>query len=145
MSSKSSTVQSAIDSKSSYPLPQYFELLMINGYDDFESIADCTVDDLELIGIHKIGHKNKLMKYVALLKNDKIDNKIDADSNNEAKVNEIISNEHDEENQNHFCFSSQSLVAAPMSPQYNIWSDTSVYSPNLNLSNKQSNKKVDII
>ena len=51
-------------------LPQYFELLMENGFEDMESMKDITMEHLREIGIDKIGHRLKLMKAVAALRVD---------------------------------------------------------------------------
>ena len=50
-------------------LPQYIDLLIKNGYDDYECIGDITLDELEQIGIDKIGHRKKIFKYAQKLKN----------------------------------------------------------------------------
>ena len=49
-------------------LPQYFEVLRDNGFEDLESMRDITMEHLREIGIDKIGHRLKLMKSVAVLK-----------------------------------------------------------------------------
>eukprot|EP00484_Ammonia_sp_Unknown_P019217 CAMPEP_0197036396 /NCGR_PEP_ID=MMETSP1384-20130603/13906_1 /TAXON_ID=29189 /ORGANISM="Ammonia sp." /LENGTH=667 /DNA_ID=CAMNT_0042466573 /DNA_START=33 /DNA_END=2032 /DNA_ORIENTATION=- len=49
-------------------LPQYFGLLLENGYDDLESIEDLTVSELQQIGIEKVGHRKKLIKYAGKLR-----------------------------------------------------------------------------
>eukprot|EP01084_Bolivina_argentea_P205992 351794_1 len=51
-------------------LPQYFETLVTNGYDDLEGVADVTSDELEQIGINKMGHRKKIVKYAGLLRGD---------------------------------------------------------------------------
>ena len=49
-------------------LPQYFELLIENGFEDMESMRDITVEHLREMGIDKEGHRLKLMKRVATLR-----------------------------------------------------------------------------
>ena len=49
-------------------LPQYFELLKEDGFDDLESVQDVTEDDLKAMGIDKTGHRRKIMKFVTKLK-----------------------------------------------------------------------------
>ena len=48
-------------------LPQYFQLLIENGFDDMECIGDLTLNDLKDIGMDKIGHRKKLIKYAQKL------------------------------------------------------------------------------
>eukprot|EP01084_Bolivina_argentea_P306450 529561_1 len=48
-------------------LPQYFNLFVENGYDDLDIIADMNQDDLREIGINRIGHRKKILKYIKLL------------------------------------------------------------------------------
>ena len=43
-------------------LPQYFELLMDNGFEDLESLKDITMEHLREMGIEEMGHRLKLMK-----------------------------------------------------------------------------------
>jgi len=104
-------------------LPEYFALLVNNGYDDLETIGDMDMEDLLHCGVQKDGHRKKMMKYIFALNHDKIENKIYADSNNEAKVNEYDEPSH--------CY------------QYNnIWRDADKANNNLYL---QSTQKSDII
>ena len=49
-------------------LPQYFELLKEDGFDDLESVLDVTEDDLKAMGIDKTGHRRKILKFVTKLK-----------------------------------------------------------------------------
>ena len=49
-------------------LPQYFDLLMENGFEDMESMKDITMEHLQEIGISKLGHRVKFMKAVTTLK-----------------------------------------------------------------------------
>ena len=49
-------------------LPQYFELLKEDGFDDLESVQDVTEDDLKAMGINKTGHRRKIIKFVTKLK-----------------------------------------------------------------------------
>ena len=51
-------------------LPQYFDILIENGYDDLESVGDVTMEELSQIGIDKIGHRKKILKHALLLKDD---------------------------------------------------------------------------
>ena len=51
-------------------LPQYFELLIDNGFEDMESLKNITMEHLREIGIDKIGHRLRLMKSVATLSVD---------------------------------------------------------------------------
>eukprot|EP01083_Nonionella_stella_P300707 1028071_1 len=51
-------------------LPQYFEILLANGYDDLEAVAEVTFDELERIGMNKMGHRKKMMKCAARLRGD---------------------------------------------------------------------------
>ena len=56
--------------ESEVKLPQYFEMLMENGFEDMESLKDITMEHLREMGIDKIGHRLRLMKSVAALKAD---------------------------------------------------------------------------
>ena len=49
-------------------LPEYFELLIENGFEDMESMKDMTMEHLREMGIDKMGHRIKLMKGIAALK-----------------------------------------------------------------------------
>ena len=49
-------------------LPQYFELLIDNGFEDMYSVTNITMEHLREIGIDKMGHRLKLMKSIAALK-----------------------------------------------------------------------------
>ena len=44
-------------------LPQYFHVLVENGFDDMESIHDLEDAVLKEIGVEKVGHRRKLIKY----------------------------------------------------------------------------------
>ena len=48
--------------KETVKLPQYYQLLVQQGFDDLESIADITKDDLISMGIDKVGHQRKILK-----------------------------------------------------------------------------------
>jgi len=48
--------------KDKVKLPQYYELFIHQGFDDLESIADVTKDDLSQMGIDKVGHQRKILK-----------------------------------------------------------------------------------
>ena len=43
-------------------LPQYFELFIQQGFDDLDSIKDITKDDLNEMGVDKVGHQRKILK-----------------------------------------------------------------------------------
>eukprot|EP01084_Bolivina_argentea_P164979 286730_1 len=55
-------------------LPQYYLTLIENGFDDFESIRDINSNDLIEIGIDKLGHRKKIMKYASNLNINKYAN-----------------------------------------------------------------------
>ena len=44
-------------------LPQYYHIFIDQGFDDLETIRCITRDDLKAIGIDKVGHQRKIMKY----------------------------------------------------------------------------------
>ena len=44
-------------------LPQYYDIFIENGFDDMEIISEMTVEHLKQIGIDKIGHQTKILKY----------------------------------------------------------------------------------
>ena len=44
-------------------LPQYFELFIEQGFDDLDSIKDVTKEDLNQMGIDKVGHQRKIIKH----------------------------------------------------------------------------------
>ena len=48
-------------------LPQYFDNLVLNGFDDFESLRDLSKEVMTDIGIDKIGHQLKLMRMIRKL------------------------------------------------------------------------------
>ena len=48
-------------------LPQYWALLLENGFDDLDCFTDVTGDILEAIGISKLGHRHKLLRYAGRL------------------------------------------------------------------------------
>ncbi len=58
----------------SVKLPQYFQLFIKHGYDDVSIILDMNNEDLIQIGIDKIGHRKKVMKYIHLLQNTENNN-----------------------------------------------------------------------
>eukprot|EP01084_Bolivina_argentea_P133447 235512_1 len=49
-------------------LPEYIDLFMQNGMDDMTVIEDITMNELNQIGIDKLGHKMRILKAVAKLK-----------------------------------------------------------------------------
>ena len=55
-------------------LPQYYEIFMKQGFGDLESICDLTLDDLKSVGIDKVGHQKKLIKYAQLMSESKQQN-----------------------------------------------------------------------
>ena len=42
-------------------LPQYYELFINQGFEDLDSIRDITKEDLNQMGIDKIGHQRKIL------------------------------------------------------------------------------------
>ena len=50
--------------ESEVKLPQYFQVLKDNGFEDMESVQYLTENDLKMMRIHKIGHRRKLMRYI---------------------------------------------------------------------------------
>ena len=50
-------------------LAEYFDILIENGLDDMEIIQDLNEDELISIGINKLGHRKKLLKYIKILNN----------------------------------------------------------------------------
>ena len=55
--------------KGTVKLEQYTQILIDNGYDNMESIIDITMDDLQQMGVEKIGHKRKIYKNAQKLAN----------------------------------------------------------------------------
>ena len=49
-------------------LPQYADVLLNDGYDDFEMVADLTTEYLIQIGVDKSGHRKKILKHAKQLK-----------------------------------------------------------------------------
>merc|ERR1712150_120304 len=49
-------------------LPEYTKLFVDNGFDNLDVIKAITFDDLELLGIDKLGHKKRIIQNVKLLK-----------------------------------------------------------------------------
>ena len=45
-------------------LPQYYDKLLKNGFDDLEFIQNITKEDLKKIGIDKIGHQKRILKFI---------------------------------------------------------------------------------
>merc|ERR1719419_733960 len=54
--------------ESEVKLPQYFQVLNDNGFDDLEGALELTEQDLREMGIDKMGHRRKIMKKVQELK-----------------------------------------------------------------------------
>ena len=48
-------------------LEEYFNLFTKNGFDELDDMKDITINDLNIIGIKKLGHKKKLIKYIQKL------------------------------------------------------------------------------
>ncbi len=101
-------------------LGQYFELLIKNGYDTFESIYDITFNDLAEIGINKMGHR-KIIKYISKLMKQKqflfpIKNKSSRDSPN-SQISQLSN--HSNGSQSH------SSLLIYSTNNKNIWSDDS--------------------
>ena len=55
--------------KEDVKLPQYIDILIKNGYDDMECIQHITLDEMQQIGIDKMGHRHKILRYAQKLKN----------------------------------------------------------------------------
>ena len=53
--------------KETVKLPQYYDILLQNGFDDMEFVKDITKEDLLGIGIDKLGHQKRILKCVAKL------------------------------------------------------------------------------
>eukprot|EP01084_Bolivina_argentea_P051116 94009_1 len=53
--------------KDKVKLPQYYGVLIDNGFDSFESIMEIEMNDLIQIGIHKLGHRKLILKHVRSL------------------------------------------------------------------------------
>ena len=51
-------------------LPQYFDIFVEEGFDDLESVRYITMDDLDAIGISKLGHKKKVLRKAKELQKD---------------------------------------------------------------------------
>eukprot|EP01084_Bolivina_argentea_P234736 395163_1 len=48
-------------------LPEYFDIFIEQGFEDLQSVKYVTANELELMGISKIGHKMKLLRFIAKL------------------------------------------------------------------------------
>jgi len=90
-----------------FRLPQYAELLISAGL-ELETIMDVTKEELEELGITKIGHRKKILKYAA---------KLMATRNNQAAAQQ-----HSDAN------SVSSHTYSPHAVNLNIWGDDSVQS-----------------
>merc|ERR1712242_694928 len=53
--------------KNKVKLPQYFQVFMLQGFDELEAIKDVTKDDLVAMGIDKVGHQRKILKQTELI------------------------------------------------------------------------------
>merc|ERR1711933_717 len=49
-------------------LPEYYQILIDQGFDDLDSIADINNNDLKEMNIDKIGHRKKILKHAQKLK-----------------------------------------------------------------------------
>eukprot|EP01084_Bolivina_argentea_P138642 244045_1 len=45
-------------------LVQYYHVFVENGFDDLDSLTDIKMEELETIGIDKLGHRKKLLKFI---------------------------------------------------------------------------------
>ena len=52
-------------------LPEYIDLFMESGMDDMSIIEDIKMNELNLMGITKLGHKMKILKEIMKLKQPK--------------------------------------------------------------------------
>ena len=48
-------------------LPEYSQLLIQQGFDELDCIRDVTKEDLESMGIDKVGHQRRILKHSALI------------------------------------------------------------------------------
>ena len=48
-------------------LAQYFQVFVQQGFDDLESIKDITKDDLNAMGIDKVGHQRRILKQAEII------------------------------------------------------------------------------
>ena len=48
-------------------LPEYFDMFIENGLDDLDILQDINEDELISIGISKLGHRKKILKYIKVL------------------------------------------------------------------------------
>ena len=48
-------------------LPQYYDMFINHGFDDLEIVGDMTIDNLKQIGVNKLGHQIKIIKYAKKL------------------------------------------------------------------------------
>merc|ERR1711879_120808 len=51
-------------------LPQYTDILIENGFDSLEMFVNLNVDDLKMMGIHKLGHQKKILVEVRKLEEE---------------------------------------------------------------------------
>ena len=54
-------------------LPQYYNVLQEQGFDDMESVQEMTMEDLREMGVDMIGHRRKIMKKVRELNEGQMD------------------------------------------------------------------------
>eukprot|EP01084_Bolivina_argentea_P140750 247389_1 len=100
-------------------LEQYYNVFISNGYDDMEKISDITFDELQQIGIKKMGHRKKIIKYAQ-------------------KINHNVNIKY---NHNHSksAMSPNSVNSSLLYTSHNIWSDDSVSSIPWNAFSQGSN------
>ncbi len=48
-------------------LPEYYQLLIQQGFDELDCIKDVTKEDLVAMGIDKVGHQRRILKHSALI------------------------------------------------------------------------------
>ena len=53
--------------KETVKLPEYFQLLVDQGFDELECIKDVTKEDLVSMGIDKVGHQRRILKHSAMI------------------------------------------------------------------------------
>ena len=53
--------------KDKVKLSQYFQVFVEQGFDDLEHIKDITKEDLEQMGIDKVGHQRRILKQAKLI------------------------------------------------------------------------------
>ena len=56
--------------KDEVELPQYFDLLIKHGYDNLDAVSTVKSSHLKLLGMNKMGHRQQLLKYVQIIKDE---------------------------------------------------------------------------